>query len=673
MTTTRIYQLDEISQNDIDSTHVFPAEDNAGVDTVQITLAQLAQYLFNGASTSDGNDPLDNFPLVIGNGAYAIGDTSMAIGMSNDASNDGDPSNYNSAVGYQNTTYGNWGASAFGYRNHADYSQSSAFGHKNTVTVRHGSAFGDENTVSGEGGAALGRNNASGGYGSLAAGYYNSASGEYSSCVGANNYSGSSYNSQAFGCYNTISAYDLSGNWCTAVGSKNTVFSPDNFFENSDYNGKSTACGYNNFVAGCYNTAVGANNAVETMGFVIKCSAVGFGNTASGYWGASAFGYRNYANDIQCSAFGHKNTANDSGASAFGNGNVASGEESVAFGAYNTASGSCSTACGYYNTASGNHSTACGYDNTASASWGASAVGHENTASQNQASAFGHNNTASGHSSSAFGFQSSASATNASAFGYICTASAANSTALGWGAIARCTSTVNIGGAIINRADNNEGYDPADTFSLYAGVQSVVMSAAVDMTQAVGSVIIASEYNSTGTGFQVGDTVHVNSGNNDAILTVSSVDGGGTPTGWTITNPGTGYTSGSNIATSIISSSGGANAAVNISVAQTVELDVPANCLFYPDEVGLITTGTVSSVTGQPHVSFGWSGTNAGLLASTQTTNLTQVGSRKVFTSLLNHDGQTTLTFSVTQAATATTLACRAYFKGILIENTPIS
>jgi len=379
------------------------------------------------------------------------------------------------------------------------------------------------------------------------------------------------------------------------------------------------------------------------MGFIMKGTAIGYDNHVQGFWGASAIGYKNYANDIQCSAIGHKNSAIASGASALGN--------------YNTASGYCSTACGYDNTASGNNSIACGYSNTASASWGASAVGHENTASQNQASAFGHNNTASGHSSSAFGFG--------------CVASGANSSAFGLNAVARPNATTNIGGAIVTRADNSEGYNDADMFSSYAGVQNIVMTAALDMKQVTHSIITVVQY-SNGTGYTVGDTLRVNGGNSDAIITVASVDGSGIPTGYTITNPGTGYATGTNIATTIISSTGDGNATVDIWVAEPMQLTVPSGCLFYPDEVGLITTGTVSTVTVQPSVQFGWNGTLAGILAPAQTTNLTQIGSREIFKSLLTYNGKSTLTFSVTGAASATTLACRAYFKGILIENTPI-
>lgn len=640
---TRIYQLDTISQDSIKGTHVIPSEDNAGADTTQITLGQLSQYFFNNASTTDDSGPLSGYPLVVGNNSVGQGTNVTVFGPSNYArTDDGGNVNYATAIGYQNHVFGNWGASSIGYRNNATVSQSSAFGHKNTANARLASAFGTDNLASGEGSSAFGRNNTTSDYGSVAAGYHNTASGEYATAVGADN-SVVSYNAQAFGCYNTISAYEIPGNWCTAIGAKNTVFSPINLISNTDYNGKSTACGYHNIVAGAYNTAVGANNLVQTEGFVIKCSAVGYGNTASGYWGASAFGYINYAQDIQCSAFGHKNTANSQGASAFGNQNTASGQMSVAFGNHQTASSIYSSTFGVYNSANGSASTAAGYGNTTG-----------------------------GNNSSCFGYENVSIGNNSSAIGFECQSVGDNSSALGFGAISRPVGTTNIGGAIVTRADNSESYNATDMFSNYAGVQNIVMTAGLDMTHATFSIINVIQY-SDGAGYQVGDTLTVTGGNGDAIITVASVDGGGAPTGYTITNPGTGYSQGTNIPTTIISSGDGdGNATVDIWVAQPIQLTVPTNCLFYPDEIGLITTGFVNTVTSQPSVEFGWNGTLSGLLASVPTINLTQVGSREVFTSLLTYDGKSTLTFSVTAAASATALVCRAYFKGILIENTPI-
>ena len=659
MTTTRIYQLDTIAQSDIKGNHVAPFEDSAGTDTTRITLGQLAQYFFNNASTTDDSGPMSGYPLVIGNNSNVDSNgVSVAVfGASNTVRmDDGGTPSYSSAIGYNNHVYGHWGSSAVGYRNNATVSQASAFGHKNTANARLASAFGTDNTASGDGSSAFGRNNTASSYGSIAAGYHNSASGEYSSAVGADNQV-NSYNAQAFGCYNTISAYGTPGNWCTAIGSKNTVFSPPSFFSNSDYNGKSTACGYHNFVAGPYNTAVGANNSIETMGYVIKCSAIGYGNTASGYWGASAVGYRNNAQQIQTSAFGHKNTANASQASAFGSNNTASGEASVAYGIHNTSSNNYAATFGTYNTATGSASMAAGYACTSSG---------------DNSLAIGWESASDGDNSSAIGRQSSSSGDNSLAIGYQCSSIGNNSSAIGYNAVSRPIATTNIGGAIVVRADNSEGYNSTDMFTSYAGVQNIVMTSALDMTKATFSIINVLQY-SDGAGYQVGDTLTVTGGNGDAIITVASVDGGGAPTGYTITNPGTGYATGTNIATTIISSGdGNGYATVDIWVAEPIQINVPSGCLFYPDEIGLITTGTVSSVTAQPNVQFGWNGTPAGLLASTPTINLTQVGSREVFTSLLTCDGKSTLTFSVTGAASATTLACRAYFKGILIENTPI-
>ena len=75
-------------------------------------------------------------------------------------------------------------------------------------------------------------------------------------------------------------------------------------------------------------------------------SAVGYGNTASGYY-SSAVGIINYASRYKSIAVGL--------------GNTASGNYSSAVGRYNTASSMYSSAVGIGNTASGNYSSAVGY------------------------------------------------------------------------------------------------------------------------------------------------------------------------------------------------------------------------------------------------------------------------------------------------------------------------
>ncbi len=97
-------------------------------------------------------------------------------------------------------------------------------------------------------------------------------------------------------------------------------------------------------------------------------------------------------------------------------------------------------------------------------------------------------------------------------------------------------------------------------------------------------------------------------------------------------------------------------------------LTLYSGCRFFVNEVGLIVT-SANTVTDQPTVRFGWTGTLAGLLAAVQTTALTAEGHRQRFTSLLTASGLTSLTGGVTVVATATAMLGRFYWKGLLVEN----
>ena len=63
----------------------------------------------------------------------------------------------------------------------------------------------------------------------------------------------------------------------------------------------------------------------------------------------------------------------------------------------------------------------------------------------------------------------------------------------------------------------------------------------VDVTASGGAITGFLTWIPVGSGYTVGDILQVVGGNNDARLTVTSVNGSGQPTGATITTPGTGY------------------------------------------------------------------------------------------------------------------------------------
>jgi len=99
-----------------------------------------------------------------------------------------------------------------------------------------------------------------------------------------------------------------------------------------------------------------------------------------------------------------------------------------------------------------------------------------------------------------------------------------------------------------------------------------------------------------------------------------------------------------------------------------VSISIPIGAKFYPSEVGYVVT-SANTITQQPTLSFGVTGTPAALLAANTMTKTT-AGGRDVFSTLLSGDGVTSLTASlVTTQGAATTLLGRVYFKGLLLED----
>jgi hypothetical protein len=193
------------------------------------------------------------------------------------------------------------------------------------------------NTTSSIYSSASGVYNTANGTGSVAFGKSNYTSGNYSVGVGTNNNS-TALRASALGLANTASGYysTASGYYSHSVGLKSSSFGAIN----NSYGPFSTTIGYQNTTS-LYQ---------------------GYYSPGSG-WGASAFGYKNYAQASQTSAFGHKNHANHRQASAFGSQNTASHYYAVAFGVENTASGYASTVFGVWSSASGHYAT--GIGNTA--------------------------------------------------------------------------------------------------------------------------------------------------------------------------------------------------------------------------------------------------------------------------------------------------------------------
>lgn len=100
-------------------------------------------------------------------------------------------------------------------------------------------------------------------------------------------------------------------------------------------------------------------------------------------------------------------------------------------------------------------------------------------------------------------------------------------------------------------------------------------------------------------------------------------------------------------------------------------ITLPINTSFYVNEVGLFMTSFVGTLTVQPTVRFGITGTPEKFVAPTKTQLLTSLTKRQLFNPILTDDGETSLVAGVTSGATGTGLTYkgRFYFKGLLVEN----
>jgi len=107
---------------------------------------------------------------------------------------------------------------------------------------------------------------------------------------------------------------------------------------------------------------------------------------------------------------------------------------------------------------------------------------------------------------------------------------------------------------------------------------------------------------------------------------------------------------------------------VDLKAVADQTLTLPTGCKFWIDEMGLIAT-SINTLTVQPTVHYGITGTPAKHHVAAITTAITAAGKREIETPLVPEDGETSLVAGVTIAATATTALGRFYFRGMLVEN----
>jgi hypothetical protein len=111
-----------------------------------------------------------------------------------------------------------------------------------------------------------------------------------------------------------------------------------------------------------------------------------------------------------------------------------------------------------------------------------------------------------------------------------------------------------------------------------------------------------------------------------------------------------------------------ATAVLDLTAVAEYTVTLPNFCRFWIDELGLLITG-LDTLTVQPTVRFGISGSPAKHRVAALTTLLTAVAKRERWTPLAPEDGETSMTFGVTVGATATALEGRAYWRGMLVES----
>jgi len=295
-------------------------------------------------------------------------------------------------------------------------------------------------------------------------------------------------------------------------------------------------------------------------------------------------------------------------ASCFGQQNTASGASSQAIGSQNLVAGAGAMGLGVRNTAGGISASAFGYMNDASGNFSA-AFGYGNTSSGISSFGFGYHNTASGLNCAAFGYKNTASGDFSSAFGWQCIASVANTAAVGFGCTASGVGAISIGASSGSSGVNSSAFG-----------QSAV--ARIDSTTNIcGPQIIRKD-------------------NGEGVLALNSFCG---------------------VQTVLMT------VEMDLKTPATTTLTLPAGCHFWIDEIFLIDT-VHNTVSVQPFISLGITGTNNKYLNNVQTTLLTAALKREIWL-VGGADGETTLTATIVTGSTATAHSGRFGFKGILIED----
>ncbi|WP_175841825.1 YadA-like family protein [Burkholderia arboris] len=368
--------------------------------------------------------------LALGNGATATGATSIAVGYSANAINNGDLAL--GASSFASGGAGNLSAVAVGRGSTAVGEDALAVGNSASAQVNYGAAVGNFATVSARNALAVGNSSIAGGVAATAIGNFATATGTNAVAIGGGGVPGAFVGAQAAG----VGAVAIGGNLVRAAAASAT---------------DGIALGGQASVAAGANSGIAIGRGASIAGAATYGIAQGDGATANqandiaiGLNAATSAGSggNNIAvgNGVTTGSSG-QNVAMGSGGTTAGAGSASGG--AVAIGRGQKAIGDGAVALGDPNTANGTGAVALGANNVAagdtagnSAAAGAVAIGSGNQAIGQGAVALGNASSATAGGALALGDTAQATAQNAIAFGSHATASQAGSVALGANAIA---------------------------------------------------------------------------------------------------------------------------------------------------------------------------------------------------------------------------------------------
>jgi hypothetical protein len=432
----------------------------------------------------------------------------------------------------------------------------------------------------------------------------------------------------------------------------------------------SIALGSNNVASGTYSVALGTGGTATGQGATAigayapnatgtDSTAVGTSSSATGT-SATATGSGATATANYAASYGYSADATAADATAVGSGTTASGVSGTAVGKNAAATvGANATAIGSGAAASTDRSTAVGYNAVASTQADATAIGSGAAATTYFTTAVGFGALASGTRALALG-NATASADDTVALAEGATASASGAIAIGNAATASGSSSLAVGGGALCRRDLSasiartrilslDTWATGSEYGYNTATDETVFSSYMDLTG--GSTW------TTATSYNHGHVVKPTTPNSYQYWLWTSDNTSITTAGAEPTWP---TTHGDSVA------AGSGAYWICVDAANYV-VTLPTGVKFFPKSVGFIVE-KYDTVTVQPDVSFGESGSLTKYLASTTTTKLTAAYAIEEYTALASYVGGGSLAVKLQTAATGTHLLGRAFWTGKFVD-----